>query len=161
LAEHDAAPATYYGEGLDIGEWLKSRRDWQEYEHYPIFLIATEGGGIRAAYFTASVLAAFQEECPAFAQHVIAISSVAGGSVGAAVFAGEVAEQAQNVVSVGCNLGAIDQGVIVERARKTLSTDLLSPLLGAALFPDALQRILPLPIDQFDRARALEYAFED
>ncbi len=47
------------------------------------------------------------------------------------------------------------------RARAILSTDLLSPLLGASLFPDALQRILPLPIRSFDRARALEYALED
>jgi hypothetical protein len=47
------------------------------------------------------------------------------------------------------------------RARDVLTTDLLSPLLSASLFPDALQRILPLPIPKFDRARALEYALED
>ncbi len=161
LAASAAAEKSYYGEVLNIGEWLKSRRDWDQYPQYPIFIVATEGGGIRAAYFTASVLAALQEKCPAFAQHVIAISSVSGGSVGAAVFAGEAAEQASNVPHVGCNLGAIEPGVIVERARKVLATDLLSPLLGATLFPDALQRILPLPIDEFDRARALEYALED
>ena len=158
-----AVPAmpSHYRETVDIGEWLESRRDWQQYEHYPIFLIATEGGGIRAAYFTATVLAALQEKCPAFAQHVIAISSVSGGSVGAAVFAGEAADQLSNVNHVGCNLGAIDSGVLVDRAREVLKTDLLSPLLGAAFFPDALQRILPLPIEEFDRARALEFAFED
>ncbi len=161
LAASAQAKPTYYRENVDIGDWLSSRRDWQQYEHYPIFLVATEGGGIRAAYFTASVLAALQEKCPAFAQHVLAISSVSGGSVGAAVFAGEAAEQASNVDFVGCNLGAIEPGVIVERARKVLATDLLSPLLGATLFPDALQRILPLPIDRFDRARALEFALED
>jgi hypothetical protein len=41
-----------------------------------------------------------------------------------------------------------------------MSTDLLSPLLGAALFPDALQRILPFPVPEFDRSRALEYAMQ-
>lgn len=156
-----AAPQSHYREEVEIGEWLASRRDWQQYEHYPIFLIATEGGGIRAAYFTATVLAAMQEKCPAFAQHVMAISSVSGGSVGAAVFAGEAADQLSNVSHVGCNLGAIETGVLVDRAREVLKADLLSPLLGAALFPDALQRILPLPIEEFDRARALEYALED
>ena len=161
LAASASAKPTYYRETLDIGEWLESRRDWQQYEHYPIFLVATEGGGIRAAYFTASVLAALQEKCPAFAQHVMAISSVSGGSVGAAVFAGEAADQLSNVSSVGCNLGAVETGVLVDRARKVLATDLLSPLLGAALFPDALQRILPLPIEKFDRARALEFALEE
>ncbi|MBI1211821.1 MAG: hypothetical protein GC190_10195 [Alphaproteobacteria bacterium] len=159
-ASAQAAP-TYYRETVDIGDWLASRRDWQQYEHYPIFLVATEGGGIRAAYFTASVLAAFQEKCPAFAQHVLAISSVSGGSVGAAVFAAEAADQLSNVRGVGCNLGAIETGVLVDRARSVLATDLLSPLLGAALFPDALQRILPFPVERFDRARALEYALED
>jgi hypothetical protein len=41
-----------------------------------------------------------------------------------------------------------------------MDADLLSPLLGTMLFPDALQRILPVPVDRFDRVRALEYAFE-
>jgi predicted acylesterase/phospholipase RssA len=161
LAASAQTAPTYYRETVDLGDWIASRRDWQQYEHYPIFLVATEGGGIRAAYFTASVLAALQEKCPAFAQHTLAISSVSGGSVGAAVFAGEAADQLSNVRGVGCNLGAIESGVLVERARNVLATDLLSPLLGAALFPDALQRILPLPIEEFDRARALEFALED
>jgi hypothetical protein len=42
-----------------------------------------------------------------------------------------------------------------------LATDLLSPLLGAMLFPDALQRIVPVPIPQVDRSRAIEYAVEE
>src|SRR5262249_25073303 len=38
--------ATDYGEDLDLAAWIQSRRDWNAYEHYPIFLVATEGGGI-------------------------------------------------------------------------------------------------------------------
>jgi predicted acylesterase/phospholipase RssA len=160
-ARHHTEDQGYYREQLDLGEWLKSRRDWRAYEHYPIFLVATEGGGIRAAYFTASVLDALEQKCPGFAQHVIAISSVSGGSVGSAVFAGQSADATVNTDIPGCTAAPMTPGAQLQKARDVLSTDLLSPLLGATLFPDALQRILPMPVRSFDRARALEYALED
>ena len=88
-------------------------------------------------------------------------SGVSGGSLGSTVFAGLAADYARNTPDPGCNIGGLKSaGPIVNRARKVLSSDLLSPLLGALLFPDALQRVLPVPIDDFDRARALEYAVE-
>ncbi len=147
---------------LDLARWIASRRDWNAYDRYPVFLVATEGGGIRAAYFTASVLAALQERCPAFAQHTLAISGVSGGSVGAAVFAGLVGDHASNAFNPACNIAGMKRpGPIVIRAREVLSTDLLSPLLAAMLFPDALQRVLPVPIPQVDRSRAIEYAIEN
>ena len=152
---------SYYREELDLGSWLKDRQDLYQYDHYPVFLVATEGGGIRAAYFTANVLAALQERCPAFAQHTLAISGVSGGSVGAAVFAALAADHARNVTSADCTMAGQKPGPLVHLARKALSRDLLSPLLGATLFPDALQRILPTAIERFDRARAIEYAVED
>jgi hypothetical protein len=160
-AHHHTNDQGYYHEQLDLGEWLKSRRDWRAYDRYPIFLVATEGGGIRAAYFTATVLNALEQKCPGFAQHVIALSSVSGGSVGSAVFAGQSADGAANTDRAGCTLGPMKAGAQLTQSRNILSTDLLSPLLGASLFPDALQRILPLPVRSFDRARALEYALED
>ncbi|MDE1987115.1 MAG: patatin-like phospholipase family protein [Alphaproteobacteria bacterium] len=146
---------------LDFASWIASRADWNQYAHYPVFLVATEGGGIRAAYFTTTVLAALQERCPAFAQHTLAISGVSGGSLGAAIFAALAADHARNVADSICNIdGMKKNGPLVERARAVLSTDLLSPLLGATLFPDALQRVIPDPIGAFDRSRALEYAVE-
>ncbi|HEX4295542.1 MAG TPA: patatin-like phospholipase family protein [Rhizomicrobium sp.] len=160
-ARHHTGDEGYYREQLNLGEWLKSRRDWRAYDHYPIFLVATEGGGIRAAYFTASVMDALQQKCPGFAQHVMAISSVSGGSVGSAVFAGQSADRTVNTDIPGCNTAPVKPGAQLTQARNALATDLLSPLLGASLFPDALQRILPMPIRSFDRARALEYALED
>lgn len=168
LAAADAAktspadPAnSYYREELKLASWLSDRQDLYQYDHYPIFLIGTEGGGIRAAYFTANVLAALQERCPAFAQHTLAISGVSGGSVGAAVFAALAADHARNLPEAPCALEGRPAGRLVNLARDALSRDLLSPLLGATLFPDALQRILPAAIDRFDRARAIEYAVED
>ncbi|QAY73555.1 hypothetical protein ET445_09600 [Agromyces protaetiae] len=48
----------------------------------PVFLIAAEGGGIRAAYWTASALAAL-EDCGARSGYVA--SGISGGSVGLAI----------------------------------------------------------------------------
>src|SRR5205814_1339450 len=72
-------------------EWLKNRPDSGDYRSYPVFFVATEGGGLRAAYYTSLVLSAIQDRCPAFAQHLFAISGVSGGSVGAGIFAASAA----------------------------------------------------------------------
>lgn len=156
----DAAAAR--GQTLNLVSWMASRADRDLYDHYPVFLVATQGGGVRAAYFTANALAALQERCPAFAQHTIAISGVSGGSLGASVFAALVADHAKNRAEQGCNLAGVKrQGPMVSRARQVLSADLLSPLLGATLFTDSLQRTIPVPIPAFDRSLALEYAVEE
>jgi len=59
---------------------------------YPVFIVSAEGGGIRAAFWTAGLLCAIQDEEPGFANHVLGISGVSGGSLGAATFAALVAE---------------------------------------------------------------------
>jgi hypothetical protein len=53
---------------------------------YPVFFIAAESGGIHAAYWTATVLAAIEKRYLGFTQRVYLISCISGGSVGAAVF---------------------------------------------------------------------------
>jgi hypothetical protein len=53
---------------------------------YPVYVVAAQGGGIYAAYQTAIFLARMQDVCPEFKDHLFAISSVSGGSVGAAIF---------------------------------------------------------------------------
>jgi hypothetical protein len=170
-AKMDFAGIVDKGQTLELVKWIASRNDLDRYaqpgQHYPVFLVATEGGGARAAYFTATVLAALQERCPAFAQHALAISGVSGGSLGASVFAALASGGTSRDADPQCRLTGADVAVmdksqrkLVLKARETLSADLLSPLLGAMLFPDALQRMLPFPIPEFDRARALEYAVE-
>ncbi|MDO8501352.1 MAG: hypothetical protein Q7S20_05885 [Gemmatimonadaceae bacterium] len=53
----------------------------------PVILVAAAGGGLRAAYWTATSLAAIQNRNHSFNRHVFAISGVSGGSLGAAVYA--------------------------------------------------------------------------
>src|SRR5207237_9639901 len=106
----------------------------------------TEGGGIRAAYWTAIVLGALQDSNPNFAPHLFAISGVSGGSLGAVVFEALLAESAR--------------GSFQESVHKVLGQDFLSPALGSMLYPDLVQRFIPFPIPYFDRGRSLEMGWE-
>jgi predicted acylesterase/phospholipase RssA len=145
---------------LAFTEWLKNRADLQEYETYPVFVVSAEGGGLRAAYFTALVLSSIQDRCPAFAQHTFVISGVSGGSLGATVFSALAARSAKNQVGLRCNLNSPQVGEMATKVDKILRQDFLSPLLAFGLYPDLAQRFLPFAIDSFDRARVLEEGLE-
>ena len=145
--------------------WLTARKDVEAYRStarpYPVYIIAAEGGGLYAAYQTAKFMARMQDLCPNFAQHVFAVSSVSGGSLGAAVFAGLARAYATNDDPKPCLDKLSERGNFEKRADAILSRDLLAPAVWGGLFPDFLQRFIPWPIAAFDRARALEYAFEE
>jgi len=145
--------------------WLAARKDAAAYRNagkpYPVYVVAAEGGGLYAAYQTAKFLAHMQDLCPNFAQHVFAVSSVSGGSLGAAVFAGLTRSLATNDDAKPCLDKLADRGNFETRADAILSRDLLAPVVWGGLFPDFLQRFIPWPLPAFDRARALEYAFEE
>jgi hypothetical protein len=143
--------------GAAFRQWLDKRADRNASGVYPVVFVAAEGGGIRAAYFTARVLSTLQDYCPRFAQHTYALSGVSGGSLGVAVFAGLAADGATNDGSLTCAMTA--RGNISTKADAVLSADLLTPLVGAFLYRDLVQQFLPFPIEKFDRAHALEDAF--
>lgn len=166
-------------------QWL-SRPDRVAYvrnrpsSYFPVFVVAVQGGGAYAAYNAAIFLARIQDLCPNFRHHLFALSSVSGGSVGAAAFAAALDAEDQKVgAPVALNddrevcplitrflakerpVAALERvGPIEARVSKILEADLLSPLVAATLFPDFTQKFLPFPVRPFDRARALEYAFE-
>ena len=159
-------------------EWYESRPDLSVFkDEYPVYIVAAEGGGIYAAYQSATFLARLQDLCPSFAQHLFAISSVSGGSLGSALFDAALrtgSSQNTNVQTdtscpkisnflrpdfpISATLG--DIGKMEQRVQKVLSHDFLSPLVAATLFSDFMQAFLPIPIPSFDRARSLELAFE-
>jgi hypothetical protein len=117
----------------------------------PVFVVATEGGGIRAAYWTATVLTELQDNAPAFADHTFAISAVSGGALGAEVFNALLIRRSS---SPPPPVAPLKDGV-----HKMLNFDALSGTLAALAQPDLLQRFLPaafLP----DREQALETGWE-
>ena len=143
-------------------------REWFKYQtshpaarartEYPLFVVAAEGGGIRAAYWTASVLATIQDENPCFAEQLFAMSGVSGGSLGSAVFTALLADQHRRQPATRCDQAPAAD--FTTKAKRILSEDFLAPAVAATLYPDLVQRILPVAVQRFDRARALETAWE-
>lgn len=126
---------------------------------YPVYIVAAEGGGLYAAAHAAFRLAQIQDHCQAFNEHLFAISSVSGGSVGAGLFAA-MSDAFGATGSTICGGSEPQSDLYSNTARSFFDHDFLSPLLAATLFPDFFQRFFPVPIGAFDRARALERSFE-
>jgi hypothetical protein len=130
-----------------LGDWMAAQPPATD--AYPIYLVNAEGGGIRAAWWTASVLGELQGAIPHFERRLFSLSGVSGGSLGAAVFTALLAEQrAGNAV------------IAKQKAQAILGEDFLAPVAAAMLYSDLLQRLLPFPVPHFDRALALEQAWE-
>jgi len=163
VREAQGAPAV--PRGLEVREhfdqWIASpERERDPKRRYPVVIVAAEGGGIRAAYWTATLLAAIQEKQPRFARHVYAISGVSGGSLGAVVFDALLA-QSPGAAGGLCEVRGTAEKSIERCAAQVLGQDFLSPALAGLLFPDLVQRFLPFPVERFDRARSLEASWED
>ena len=94
---------------------------------YPVYFVSTEGGGIRAAYWTLRLLQELDRTIPQFELRTFSISGVSGGAFGAALYraCSTVPEQSDECVS------------------RFGSTDLLSPLMSAWMFEDVLATLLP------------------
>jgi hypothetical protein len=147
------------GERVDIHEHVKRwhagiRAKYPGQEH-PLFIVTAAGGGIRAAYWTAAVLARLQDMNPAFADHTLLVSGVSGGSLGALVFANLVDTTPGGSPPTACTAKGRYQAL----ASSILSRDFLAPTAASMLYGDFLARLLPFSFLS-DRAEALEVAWE-
>jgi hypothetical protein len=118
---------------------------------YPIYIASAQGGGIYAAYHTAKTFQILTEHIPNFQKHLFAISSVSGGSVGAAIYVNSLR---------GCNyLDNYQKNKVIDsffdRPR-----DPLAVIVASMFFGDLFQRFYPIPINELDRSLGLELAFE-
>ncbi len=137
--------------------WLEARLERAPAGRpYPVFVVAAAGGGIRAAYWTASVLGRIADGAEGrWPHHLYALSGVSGGSVGSALHAVQIADRASGPQAARNGARSFVAGV-----RNTLDNDILSPVLAYLLFPDLVQRFVPIPFSFADRARAIELALE-
>lgn len=110
-----------------------------------VYMIMAEGGGLRSAYWTTSLLNTLATKDAAFPDHVYAYSSVSGGSLGTMMF-----QTTQDNIELNPN-GSM---------APNLNSDLLAPVTSALIFTDFLQKFIPFPIKQLDRSRVLEKSFE-
>ena len=112
----------------------------------PVFVVAAEGGGIRAAYWTASVLSALDRDHDTFARHLFAVSTVSGSSFGAAAYA-------------GLQLDEPARARRLDKARSIFSGGFLAADVAALVTGDFAQWFVPFPIKGFDRSWAIERSF--
>jgi hypothetical protein len=139
-------------------EWFAPlEQSWTASPDVPVYLVAAEGGGIRAAYWTAAVLAHQQARKPHFARHLFAISGVSGGSVGAAVFTSLVKDSLSGPLP--CARRPHGSASLEECARRILAGRFLTPTLAKMVTGDAFQWFWPVPVRYLDRATALEDAW--
>ena len=121
-------------------------------------LVATAGGGSRAAEWTADVLARLDLKSPGFSRQLFAISSVSGGSLGGTVFTASLHERdaGRHCQQNQGNLNSLEPCV-----RAALRGEGLGALLAAWLSSDVITSIVgPASHLLGDRAAALERAWE-
>jgi len=118
-------------------------------EKLPVVLVATSGGGIAAAFWTATILTDLADNVPRFANQLFAISAVSGGGLGSLVTVGLLGEGKLPPFCPNLRICA----------QRALGADFLAPTLGSLLYPDLMQRFVPVPMFE-DRAAALEKAWE-
>lgn len=145
-------------------DWFAARRDRAAFgtKDYPVYIVASAGGGTYAGMRSAYFLDFLQARCPSFAHHVFAISGVSGGGLGALAFASQQQGLEQRGL-VPCDpVDGPQTGGAMTKPTPILddffAKDLLSTLIGAGLFPNMLQRVLPWPIEAFDRSQAFRKA---
>ena len=121
----------------------------------PFVVVATAGGGIRAAYWTGTVLGNLHDAAPdQFPRRTFALSGVSGGSVGATVYRA-LLETSQS----GKNNPCRNSASVTVCAQEIIGADYLGPLSAALLYQDIGQRFWLFP--QFpDRAAAFEETWE-
>lgn len=144
------APAAHFA------EWVRTRPEIRNSaEPYPVFFVAAQGGGVRAAFWTSTLLAGLEERYPGFSRHVYAISGVSGGSVGAAIFTGMYRDlPARGAKGCAPLVASGLQGLRACTAH-TFDWDLLGPALSGFLLND-----LPFGWRRVRRAEDLEKSLE-
>ncbi len=119
----------------------------------PIVLIATEGGGIRAAHWTIQALESLNKRIAGFNHYTYAISGVSGGGVGAAMYLAYKRDQ-HKIVEPNEK-----DSIVTKEFQTYIDEDFLASVTSGLFFSDMVNSIQPFPIKSFNRTRRLEDAW--
>lgn len=153
--------ATFIGQrkqdSIYFKEWLEQKSKNNQLvskgDTIPIFIMAAEGGGIRACYWTAQVLKQLHLLHPEIYKNTFAVTGASGGTVGLSFFYNYIYQQANNDISV------LKKKEFYYPLDTITGSDFLSGVTYGFLFPDLMQRAIPWPVESFDRAKFLNQAF--
>lgn len=140
---HTAPPQRPTLDGA-VDAWIKA--NCQDSACPPFVIVATAGGGIRAAYWTGTVLGTLHERSAVFPERLFAISGVSGGSVGATMYRAALAS-------------GVPAGKMKAELQQALGQDYLTPVSAGLLYRDFVQRFLPGDVFG-DRAKVFEQGLE-
>ena len=135
--------------------WYRQRDTAIIKTEIPVVIIASEGGGIRAAGWTTACLHQLDSLIPGFTRYVFGISGVSGGGVGAATY---IALQRANATRAD-SLHRLPP-LVGSMAEDVVSHDLIAPTVASMLFRGGVHNFSPAPIKSLDRNRWLEDAWE-
>jgi len=158
---HDIRSLSTTSHGPSLDEAFNSWREQAAQSNgiKPIVIVATAGGGIRASFWTATVLGGLTDLEPKFRNSLFAISGVSGGSVGSVFYAAALKELASNCDSLSGERARRGNSCYEGLIQNALSYDFLAPNLSSLLYSDLIQRFLP-PLGFPDRQQALERGWE-
>lgn len=154
-----AGPGTIAGNaprlGLDVWlqQWLAGPgADGKR----PLVLVAVAGGASRAAYWGSAALARLQElgeqENVNFADSVFTISGTSGGALGASTFVAALDARRRATDAAACSPWKL--------TRAFTGQDHLAAPVGLMLYPDLVQRFLPIDFPGWDRSLGLEEVWQ-
>ena len=125
----------------------------------PMVIVLSEGGGIRASYWSAQLLAQIQKEYPHFRDYLFGISGVSGGSFGATVFDG-VLNYYDHYPQEASDKNLEEKNVMQSKITDIIGKDFLSPPIACLFTREMIQLLVPYPIESFDRAKVFEETWE-
>lgn len=153
-----------------FGEWLQA----PNHQSGPIVLVAAEGGASRSAWWTSHVLTVLDYATAGeFSRHVYATSGVSGGSLGVATYVALLAERPTDAPSptrpvrfptqqdCWAMRAARHEFPLPMQSECFLERDVLATTLGYLLFPDLLQRFIPIKKTSWDRSLGLEQSWQN
>lgn len=121
----------------------------------PMVFFLSEGGGIRAAYWSSALLSRLHEELPSLSKYTFGINGVSGGSFGASVYL-SLLKHYENTPHMDLK----KDNLLQIKAGEVVGKDYLSPLLAAMFTRDVIQLFIPVPIESFDPAKVFEKSWE-
>ncbi len=142
-------------------QWSGVRQSWPT-DTMPVFIVATEGGGIRSLNWTAGVLHKLDSIFPAFRNQTFAISGVSGGGAGTALYAAlqyDIRADRKRASLASPVRFSAETPPGISGFRQGFGDDFLSPLLGPLFFHETLQRMVPFAVQQLNRSNWLEDAW--